>query len=854
MRRSPARLYRHVRRAIGYETNAFWRAKPVENETVFYESFSGNGMLGNPEAIFRRLIARGDTAGLHHVWALRGARHSKARAEFAGDDRVSFVEYRSAAYWRALSTSGYLINNATFPPRFGKRDGQTYINTWHGTPLKRMGYDVAGGALDTANIVRNFVQADYLLAANPFMAEQMYESAYKMRGIFRGRFVEEGYPRIDRQFLDRAGGLLVRGELRAAGLPVADDDKIVLYAPTWKGTKFGRPEDDVEELTATVRRIQEQVAPAGYRVLLKTHQIVHRMLGKASARAHMIVPNEIATNRLLGVTSVLVTDYSSIYFDFLATGRPILFLTPDIEDYEGYRGLYFPPEEWPGPLARTADEVAGFVHRIAADGLGADVEARYRAARDRFCPHEDGKVTDRVIDAVFRGDRGRRVRPARDGGKTAVLFYAGGMRSNGITTSMLNLLSRLDYDRLDVSVFFQKSRRAEVIAGQRAMNPNVRQFPRVGGMNGSKAAQLVRHLSYGAGRIARHRTDPHQRRLWDDEWRRCFGASRFDHVIDFSGYSPFWSILLLHSPAAVRSVWLHNDMLSDAHRDVRGRKPNLRGLTSEFSLYREFDHLVSVSPALADINRQALAHYAAPEAFTAAVNTVDAADIRRRGAERLEDTVRRDEEEHLPAWAIDLIGGPARTTFVCVGRVSPEKNHARLVRAFEAVHARHPDTRLVIVGGGPLQGELEAHVSRVGLEDSVYLTGHQGNPYPIVAASDCFVLSSNYEGQPMVLLEALVLGVPAVTVNFGSARDALPPGLGLVVPATDEGLEAGMEAYLRGEVPGGVFDVAAYNQGAVEQFYRAVGLTEAHPAPHAGPGLAHPGPGPSIDKIQARGE
>jgi Glycosyltransferase len=103
-----------------------------------------------------------------------------------------------------------------------------------------------------------------------------------------------------------------------------------------------------------------------------------------------------------------------------------------------------------------------------------------------------------------------------------------------------------------------------------------------------------------------------------------------------------------------------------------------------------------------------------------------------------------------------------------------------------------------------------------------------------MAASDCFVLSSNYEGQPMVILEALTLGLPVVTVDFGSARDALPTGTGLVVPTTDEGLAEGMRAYLRGEVSIGDFDPDAYNAEAMHQFYRAIGAepeaAESHTA------------------------
>ena len=99
----------------------------------------------------------------------------------------------------------------------------------------------------------------------------------------------------------------------------------------------------------------------------------------------ILVPNEIPTNVILGLTDVLITDYSSIFFDFLSTGRPVLFFTPDLEDYEGTRGLYFEPNQWPGPAVRTITELAPHIMRYATTGqLPPESADRYRAAQQRF--------------------------------------------------------------------------------------------------------------------------------------------------------------------------------------------------------------------------------------------------------------------------------------------------------------------------------------------------------------------------------------------------------------------------------------------------------------------------------------
>ncbi|WP_431218440.1 glycosyltransferase [Leifsonia xyli] len=264
---------------------------------------------------------------------------------------------------------------------------------------------------------------------------------------------------------------------------------------------------------------------------------------------------------------------------------------------------------------------------------------------------------------------------------------------------------------------------------------------------------------------------------------------------------------------------------------MNGEKRMLHSLTQIFTLYGQYDHLVSVSPTLAEINRASLSEYAAPEKFVSALNTVDAEHILENAAADLHELTFDEEFGSIPDWAEVLLGDDDVTTFVNVGRLSPEKNQARLIRAFAAVHAENPKTRLVVVGSGPLANDLEALVVELGLAGSVFLTGMQRNPHAIMAKADCFVLSSDYEGQPMVLLEALVLQLPIVTVEFASAKNALPAGSGMVVPQTVEGVADGMRAFLHGDVPDSHFDYRAYNCKAVAEFYRAIGAAPVPSVP-----------------------
>jgi glycosyltransferase involved in cell wall biosynthesis len=294
------------------------------------------------------------------------------------------------------------------------------------------------------------------------------------------------------------------------------------------------------------------------------------------------------------------------------------------------------------------------------------------------------------------------------------------------------------------------------------------------------------------------------------EWSRTVGETHFDHIIDFGGYSPLWAYLISNAPTGSRSIWLHNDLQADQMRTVDGRRPHENNLRGVFSTYHRYDNLVSVSAALRDVNAQKLAQWASAERFVAARNVID------------HERVLAGAADHLPEGLPPLLEGAF--TFVAVGRLSPEKNHVRLVEGFAEVHGERADIRLIVIGSGPSREAITARVSELGLSGSVVLAGPLANPWALMARSDCLVVSSDYEGQPMTILEARTLGLPVVTTDFASVSSALPAGDGLIVRSTAADLAVGMRAALSGAVPHPPFDPVAYNTRVMREFYTAIGL------------------------------
>lgn len=338
-------MVRSVAKAAAERVYARWSRLPLA-EAVLLESFQGSARAGDPAAIADFLLQETD---LPLIWA---------GPHVPTSERVKAVRYRSAAYFKALATTKYLVNNVTFPALFSKREEQVYLNTWHGTPLKRMGRDLDAPYSQIANTVANLQAADLLLSSGEYMTSVMYSGAFGVTDAV----VEMGTPRVDRQF--------------------GQAQDLVLYAPTWQEASYTQAADDTDALAHRMAALS-QVAD----VRLRVHgKIRDRVAADPRLRPHLI---EGDTNELLGRARVLITDYSSVAFDYLATGDHVLFFTP--EPYP--RGVYLTDAELPGPRTDSLGQLVEWV----ADSPVVDVAPM----RQRFVAHEDGKATARVVEAML---------------------------------------------------------------------------------------------------------------------------------------------------------------------------------------------------------------------------------------------------------------------------------------------------------------------------------------------------------------------------------------------------------------------------------------------------------------------
>jgi CDP-glycerol glycerophosphotransferase len=342
-------------------------------DKMYFESFYGRQCGCNPLALREEMVAR--HPNVPRVWAVRDL--SVAVPE--GDEAVVDA---TTAWWRARAESRWLVVNDWLRARFTPREGQTVLQTWHGTMYKKVGLD-RGEQLDAEE--REFMLGerkkwDLLLSQNPHSSRVFRESYLSNPPIY-----EEGYPRND---------LLVNGsgeQIRSV-LGIRADQKVVLYAPTWR--------DDRTELVdyLDVNKLAADLGD-GYMVLLRAHSRVIRVGSAAKVGAGVIdVSTYPNTTDLLLIADIMITDYSSIMFDYAVTGRPMIFFTPDMDSYrDQLRGVYLDLEEvGPGPVVSTQDEVLATIRDI--DEVAHRFAERYVQWRADYTPWDDGGSSARVLD------------------------------------------------------------------------------------------------------------------------------------------------------------------------------------------------------------------------------------------------------------------------------------------------------------------------------------------------------------------------------------------------------------------------------------------------------------------------
>lgn len=381
MKYSPTRIIGALRRRqLDWLRGSIYRLYKLQRlqPKILFESFQGKVVGDNPFALFTELSSRNPNFELLFTTSAMTLAPEGAKA----------VKHGSLAWLRALATSSILINNTNFPGYFRKRPGQFYLQTWHGTPLKRLGKDIVD-VVPTASYLkmmdREASSWDYLVSPSAYCTE-IFASTFG----YSGPILETGYPRNDILV-----NQVARREQIRQSLGISDPNRlVVLYAPTWR--------DYNRTATGNWKPVNFMHSPLGENVtlLFRGHTNTHRAHSQSVAKGAIDVTNYVNVAELYLAADVLITDYSSSMFDFSVTGKPMIFLAPDFDHYVAKRGFYFDFEQLaPGPILRDDSNLKETIENI--ESLRVQYAKRYLAWQSKFNNLEDGMASKRVVDKAF---------------------------------------------------------------------------------------------------------------------------------------------------------------------------------------------------------------------------------------------------------------------------------------------------------------------------------------------------------------------------------------------------------------------------------------------------------------------
>ncbi len=368
---------------------------PVQKDMVVFDSSIGLNYTGNPRAVYERMVERGLDRRFRCIWLFQ---KGKAPKKLPGTAKI--VRYGRFLHLYYMAVAGVWVFDSRQPKFIRKKKNQLYIQTWHGTPLKKLALDMEAVSMSGSHDIRQYRKEfadntktwDCLIAQNVFSA-RIFPRCF----AFSKKMLCIGYPRNDVLFArnhpqDRKA---IRQEL---GLP---DKKILLYAPTWRDDEYDP--DGVYQFRPSLdfARLREALEK-DYVIAVKYHYLVGDRIDWSGLEDFVYPFNAQAEiSSLYLAADALITDYSSVMFDYSLLHRPMYFYTYDLEKYrDELRGFYFDfLAEAPGPISLTTEELIRDIRQYGTE-IGEEFQEKTQAFYEKFHTYETGTASDKVIEEI----------------------------------------------------------------------------------------------------------------------------------------------------------------------------------------------------------------------------------------------------------------------------------------------------------------------------------------------------------------------------------------------------------------------------------------------------------------------
>lgn len=366
--------------------------RPYEQPTIVFESFGGRQVSDSPYAIYR--LFNELYPGFNFVWSI-----DRSLKKFCKQNQIPFVVRRTRKWVRTLEKSTYWISNARFPAWVKKPNYVTYIQTWHGTPLKKLGLDIENVSMPGTTTTKyhdNFVKEanrwDALVSPNDY-STRIFRSAFG----FNNQILKVGYPRNDELINSNAEDIqTLKAQL---GIPL--DKKVVLYAPTYRDNQFAEKGKYTFELPFSLDEFKQRFGDDTV-LILRMHYLIANAMDISDYTDFVYdFSNHPDISDLYLVSDMLITDYSSVFFDYAYLKRPILFYPYDYHLYKDeLRGFYLDYEkDLPGQIANNeAELLSGIADCLSRPDMSDDKQ--FMKFYERFCAIDDGLSSLKVVNYV----------------------------------------------------------------------------------------------------------------------------------------------------------------------------------------------------------------------------------------------------------------------------------------------------------------------------------------------------------------------------------------------------------------------------------------------------------------------
>ena len=385
--------------------DALYRAKmtldapvsPVDEKLVYFQTFSGRGYSDSPKAIYEYMKNAPEYEDYRFVWSFR----EPEKFGDIADDRTAVVKYRSKADNIALRTAKYWITNYRMLDHQHPRKNQVYVQCWHGTPLKRLGYDLqsSDNSMNSIQEIREKYRTDaekfkYILSPSAFTTEKFATAWNLVETGQTDKILEEGYPRNDRLINHQPEE---RNSIRKK-LGV-DSKKVILYAPTWRDNQHTSGEGYTYKTEVDFDKLRDELGDE-YIILFRAHYLVANSFDFEKYKDFVVdVSNYSDINDLYIAADLLITDYSSVFFDYANLHKPMIFYMYDLKEYANeLRGFYITLEELPGPIVENEEDLITEIKEIDDWSL----DEKYRAFNKKYNPKDDGKASERVVRRIIK--------------------------------------------------------------------------------------------------------------------------------------------------------------------------------------------------------------------------------------------------------------------------------------------------------------------------------------------------------------------------------------------------------------------------------------------------------------------